>query len=74
MTPIFVDPTLYIKISNGDLEGLTGVYDDQNNHESNENFERTTIEGLKRFDLKQRMYDDFDFFGTVIKKTASGKF
>lgn len=68
------DPALYLKISDGELEGVVGIYVDDNIHVGNRNFEETNEESLKRFDSKPRVYDNFDFFGTVNKKTKRGEF
>lgn len=67
------DPAFYVKVTDGSLEGLIDVYVDDNLHAGNKEFERLTSASLRRFESTPRVYENFDFFGTMIKNTAEGE-
>lgn len=50
------------------------IYIDDNVHAGNKEFERKTLRSLEKFDFKPRVYDKFDFLGSVIETKGRGNF
>lgn len=74
MKPSLTDPSLYINISDGKLEGVMGIYVDGNLNDGNVSFKNMTAERLSRFDSKPRVYGEFEFFCSNIATTGSSPF
>lgn len=74
MKPSIGDPALYVMISDGEMDGIMGVYVDDSLNAGTPLFEKLTAESLKRFDSKPRVFDHFEFFGSTITTTAPGEF
>ena len=66
MEPTEVDPSLYIKKSNGQLSGLLGSYVDDCLHGGDEEFQDLTEKTLQRFDSRPREWDNVEFLGVSI--------
>lgn len=73
MKPSLGYPALYVKISDGKLESIMGIYVDKNLNAVNLAFEDMTFESLKSFDSKPRVYDEFYFFGNYISTSTPGE-
>lgn len=74
MQSVVSDPALFAKIEEGKLTGLSGVQVDDCLNAGLDSFEKHTMKTLELFDLKPRVYDSFDFFGTQIRTIAPSKF
>lgn len=74
MQPCLSDPSLYFKLDNGTLIGLTGNYVDDVLNAGTAEFETLTEATLKRFDCKEREYDNFAFFGPRLQTVKEGGF
>lgn len=74
MTPCIGDAAMYVKLVDGVLQGIMGVYVDDNLNAGTTEFEEMTRESLEKFDSKPRVYDDFAFFGSDVSTSAPGSF
>lgn len=74
LSPTKGDPSLYVKHNMKDIDGLLAVYADDELICGNEKMHSLISETLKRFETKPLVYDEFDFFGTHIKKLSGSQF
>lgn len=74
MTPAIRDHFLYLVVLDGDLQGVMGIYMDENLNTGRPLFERLTDGSLEQFDSKPWVFDDFDFFESTITATDPDKF
>lgn len=76
MTPTPGDPALYVKIINENgrtnVVGITGSYVDDSINGGKGRFQDMTMNTLRKFESKPRIYDTFDFFGMQIETRADG--
>ena len=66
MQPIETDPSLYIKLCNGQFSGLLGSYVDDCLLGGDEEFQNLTEKTLERFDSRPREWDKVEFLGVSI--------
>lgn len=59
MVPTLGDPALYLKVSDGKLEGVMEIYVDDNLNAGTIGFDKFSAESLRKFDSKPRVYDNF---------------
>ena len=74
LVPLLGDPSLYVKRNEEDLDGLLGMYVDDSFIGGNDSMQELTKLSLKKFDSKERVWDNFEFFGTSIQSYADGSF
>ena len=74
LVPLLGDPSLYVKRNMEDVDGLLGMYVDDSFIGGNDDMQELTKLSLKKFDSKERVWDNFEFFGTSIKPHADGSF
>lgn len=73
MTPLVSDSSLYARHRGKELIGISGLQVDDCLNAGNKEFEELTKLTLRKFESKPRVYSNFDFFGTQIRKIAPGK-
>ena len=66
MQPIETDPSLYIKLCNGQFSGLLGSYVDDCLLGGDKEFQNLTEKTLERFDSRPREWDNVEFLGVSI--------
>lgn len=70
MDALVGDRSLYIRLDD-DGEGIPGQYVDDGIMAGEEEFQTVADKTLERFESKQRVYDDFDFFGQHVRTVSS---
>lgn len=65
-------PALFYKKNGNIIEGVSSSYVDGELHAGNKKFETLTENTIARYDSKPRLYDSFDFFGTLIETFKNG--
>ena len=81
MTPTAGDPSLYIIVPGGserkteeddEPEGCMGNYVDDGLLAGNEAFQKLTNATLQKFESRERVWDNFEFFGCELKTISPG--
>lgn len=73
MIPCISDPSLYLKHHDGKRINMRGNYVDDGLNARLPNFDLLTEATLKRFECKQRIYDNFGFFDMNIQAMRQGE-